>query len=59
MSTEKEFTTVTKEPKSQSKRLRDVLYLLYTQDNGGYATFDEYYDYSMEKIIDNYKSLLK
>jgi hypothetical protein len=42
--------------KSQSQRLRNVLYLLYEQDKEGFKEFDSYYRYKMDQIIDTYKS---
>jgi hypothetical protein len=60
MSEETEFTTKTEPKKSQSKRLRDILYLLYTRDTENNKTsFDDYYDKEMEIIIDDYKTLIK
>ena len=42
--------------KSKSKRLRNVLFVLYEQDNKGYKTFTEYYDFNMETLINHYKN---
>jgi hypothetical protein len=49
-----------KEPKqkSQSQRLRAVLFLLYQEDNKSHVTFESYYADLMEKIINNYKTKL-
>jgi len=44
--------------KTPSKRLRNVLYVWYEQDNKGYNTFEDYYLYHMERIIENVKSKL-
>lgn len=44
--------------KSQSQRLRSVLYLNYQNDSKGYKTFDEFYKHETEKIIEHYKSKL-
>lgn len=45
--------------KSQSQRLRSVLYVLFTQDAEGFTTFDEYYHSKTEKIIDHLKNKIK
>ncbi len=44
--------------KSQSKRLRDVLYLNFKNDAKGFKTFDEFYKHETEKVIEHYKSKL-
>lgn len=44
--------------KTPSKRLRGVLYRNYEQNNDGFDTFSRYYDHSMEKIINHFKSKL-
>jgi len=44
--------------KTPSKRLRNVLYVWFEQDNKGYKTFDDYYAYQMERIIQNVKDKL-
>lgn len=44
--------------KTPSKRLRGVLYRNYEQNNEGFDTFTRYYDHSMEKIINHFKSKL-
>lgn len=44
-------------PKSQSKRLRSVLYLLHKKD-GGDMTFQDYYVQKTERIINHYKEML-
>ena len=41
--------------KTQSQRLRNVLYVLYEQDQEGFTTFDHYYLAKTEKIIDYLK----
>ena len=41
------------EPKSQSQRLRNVLYKVWLQDPTG--TFKEYYKHETERIIQHYK----
>lgn len=42
--------------KTQSQRIRDVLYILFNQDNQGYKTFDDYYKSKTELYIDHLKS---
>ena len=61
---EQEFTEIpdlpgikSKSKKSQSKRLRDVLYLLWQQDGTG--TDEEYYQSMMEKIIQFYREKIE
>jgi hypothetical protein len=44
--------------KSQSQRIRNVLYKLYEQSPEGYKTFDNFYHAKTEAIIDHYKSKL-
>lgn len=44
--------------KSQSQRIRAVLYLLHQQNNEGFKTFEEYYRSKTEKFIDHLKSKL-
>lgn len=45
--------------KSQSQRIRNVLYLLHQQANEGFKTFDEYYKAKTELYIDHLKSKLQ
>lgn len=45
--------------KTPSKRLRNVLYVWYEQDTKGFKTFEDYYLYQMERIIENVKSKLE
>ena len=45
--------------KSQSQRIRNVLYLLYQQANEGFKTFDEYYKAKTELYIEHLKSKLQ
>lgn len=45
-------------PKSQSQRIRAVLYLLYQQNTEGFKSFDEYYKSKTEKFIEHLKSKL-
>jgi len=44
--------------KTPSKRLRNVLFVWYQQDNKGYEKFEDYYLYQMERIINNVKEKL-
>jgi len=44
--------------KTPSKRLRNVLYVWFEQNNKGFATFEDYYLHHMEKIINNVKDKL-
>lgn len=44
--------------KSQSQRIRAVLYLLHQQNNEGFKTFEEYYRSKTEKFIEHLKSKL-
>lgn len=44
--------------KSKAQRLRAVLYINWQANNLGYAVFDDYYNFQMEKIITHYKSKL-
>ena len=53
MSVEKE-----PKPKTQSQRLRAVLFLLYEEDKKGHVTFESYYADLMERIINHYKTKL-
>ena len=46
------------EKKTQSQRLRNVLFLLFKKDPQGFRTFDEFYKYRTEKIIDALKKQL-
>jgi len=45
-------------PKTQSQRLRNVLYLLHKQDSQGFNEFKDYYQNHTDKIIEHYKSKL-
>ena len=44
--------------KSQSQRIRAVLYLLHQQDAEGFKSFDEFYKAKTEKYIEHLKSKL-
>lgn len=46
----------TTNPKSQSKRFRNILYLLWAQNTGGFVTFEEYYEKIMDKLIEEFKA---
>lgn len=45
--------------KSQSQRLRNVLFLLHQQDNEGFSQFDAFYKFKTEQIIEHYKTKLQ
>jgi len=45
--------------KSQAQRIRNVLYLLFTQENEGFKTFDTYYKAKTELYIEHLKSKLQ
>lgn len=42
--------------KTKSQRQRSVLYLIWQNNNEGHRTFDTYYMYRMERIIENLKA---
>jgi len=44
--------------KSNSQRLRNVLFVAFGQDNKGYKDFNEYYDKEMNIIIEHFKNKL-
>jgi glycine betaine/choline ABC-type transport system substrate-binding protein len=44
--------------KSPSKRLRNVLYVTFEQNNNGFKTFEEFYNFKMNEITEHYKSKL-
>jgi len=44
--------------KSPSKRLKNVFYRLWEQDNEGYEDSELYYRYKINKVIEHYKNLL-
>jgi hypothetical protein len=44
--------------KTPSQRLRSVLYVLWTSDNGGHPTFDTFYNQKMEIIVQHFKNKL-
>lgn len=45
--------------KTQSQRIRNVLYKLWEQDPEGHKTFDNYYQSKTELFIDHLKSKIK
>jgi hypothetical protein len=45
--------------KTPSKRMRNVLYLLWKQENEGYKDFPLYYASKMERYIDELKANIK
>ena len=45
--------------KSQSQRLRSVLYIYFEQNDTGFDTFDAFYNDYTNKIINNVKSKLE
>jgi hypothetical protein len=45
--------------KTQSQRIRNVLYKLFEQDNEGFGDFDAYYKNKTEKYIEHLKSKIK
>lgn len=45
--------------KSQSERIRNVLFLLFNQDAEGFSNFDNYYQSKTEKFIEHLKSKIK
>lgn len=46
------------EGKSPSKRMRNVLYRLWEQDNQGYEDFELWYKWHMNRLIESLKSKL-
>lgn len=51
-----EFNDTTK---SQSQRIRSILYVLWKQSNEGYSVFHDYYNAKTEKYIDHLKSKIE
>lgn len=50
--TNKQFDELdSRQTKTPSQRMRNVLYVLYEQDTEGYTNFKDYYDYKLEKVI--------
>lgn len=46
------------ENKSQSQKMRDVIWHMWNQDNNGYAVFNDYYFWYTERIIEKLKEKL-
>lgn len=46
------------EPKTQSQRIRNVLYRLWEQDNKGHKEYKDFYKFETERIITHYKNKL-
>jgi len=44
--------------KTPSKRMRNVLYVYWKQDNRGYEVFNDFYIHYMEKFINHIKEKL-
>ena len=44
--------------KTQSKRMRNVLYRLWEQENEGHTDFKEFYRVKTERVIEHYKAKL-
>ena len=44
---------------SSSKKLRNIFFVLWEQDNEGIAEFDTYYESKLYKLINYYKKLIK
>lgn len=47
------------EGKTQGQRIRNVLYILFTQDNEGFSDFDSFYKNKTEKYISHLKTKIK
>lgn len=47
------------EGKTQSQRIRNVLYILFEQDSEGYKSFDTYYKAKTEMYIEHLKAKIK
>jgi len=47
------------EGKTQGQRIRNVLYILFTQDPEGFTDFDAYYKNKTEKFINHLKTKIK
>jgi hypothetical protein len=45
--------------KSQSKRIRDVLYVLWKQNNEGFETSEAYYNHKTNQIISHLKEKIE
>ena len=42
--------------KTQSQRIRNVLYKLFQQDSQGFKAYSDYYHFHTDKIIEHFKS---
>lgn len=42
--------------KTPSMRMRNTLFILFKQNNEGFESFDSYYKFKMEKVIEHLKS---
>lgn len=42
--------------KTQSQRIRNTLYILFSQNNEGYKSFDDYYKHKTELYIEHLKT---
>lgn len=47
------------EGKTQSQRIRSILWILFTQDAEGFSAFDTYYKSKTDKFIEHLKSKIK
>ena len=45
--------------KTQGQRIRNVLFLLFQQDTEGFKSFDEFYKFKTERIIEHLKTKIK
>lgn len=45
--------------KSQSQRIKNILYLLWKQKPEGFEEFTPYYKHKTDKIMDHYKTLIE
>lgn len=45
--------------KSKGQRLRNVLFVYWRQDNKDFKSFEHYYDWKMENIIEHFKNKLE
>lgn len=48
-------TDTFEQPKSQSQRLRSVLYVLWKKDSEGFAEFKDFYKFHTDRIINYFK----
>lgn len=45
--------------KTPSKRLRGVFYRMYEKDSEGFNSFQKFYDFQMERVIEHFKNKLE